>query len=246
MKTVGVIPARWQSTRLPGKILVEIGGKPLIQWVLESASRAKRLDALLVATDDTRIADTVSALGYRAVMTSPTHPSGTDRVAEAVAEETCDVVVNVQGDEPFIDAALIDALVGQMEMHAEWDMVTAAAPIRSEEEKANPSVVKVLWNKDHEALYFSRSTIPFVRDEAPEVDVLHWRHIGIYGYRRAFLADLVAEPPCVLELSEKLEQLRALYLGARIGVVETNEVGIGIDTPEDVLEAERILAARAD
>lgn len=239
---VGVIPARWGSTRLPGKALAMLCGKPLIQWVLERVRLARYLDEVVVATDDERIRSAVARIGGKAVLTRPDHPSGTDRVAEAVAGSGAGIVINIQGDEPLIDPELIDGLAKVMVDELEWDMATAAAPIRGGEELDKPSVVKVVWDKAGRAMYFSRSVIPFVRDARPE-GLQHWRHVGIYAYRRAFLDRLVATPPCVLELAEKLEQLRALHLGGRIKVVQTRESGVGVDTPEDVAVAESALRA---
>ena len=239
---IGVIPARWGSTRFPGKILFPILGKPLLQWAVERARQARALDRLLVATDDARIRTAAQAFGAEVVMTSPDHPSGTDRIAEAVRGCAADVVINIQGDEPLIDPALIDELGRTLAADHAWDMATAAAPIREARDLAAPSVVKVVRARDGAALYFSRATIPFVRDTAGGVAAgLHWRHIGIYAYRRAFLERLVQEPPCVLEQTEKLEQLRALWLGCRMKVLETNDVGLGVDTPEDVARAEQAL-----
>ncbi len=239
-RVVGVIPARWASTRLPGKALALISGKPLIQWVLERARLATRLDEVLVATDDERIASVVRALGGIAVMTRVDHPSGTDRVAEAVLGREAGIVINIQGDEPLIDPGLINGLAEVMVESQEWDMATAVTPIHSQEELNKPSVVKVVIGDGGRAMYFSRSVIPFVRDTAP-VGLTHWRHVGIYAYRRAFLDQLVTAPLCVLEQAEKLEQLRALYLGARMKVVETQEIGLGVDTPEDIALAESAL-----
>ncbi|MEI6564305.1 MAG: 3-deoxy-manno-octulosonate cytidylyltransferase [bacterium] len=239
-RVVGVIPARWASTRLPGKALTLICGKPLIQWVLERAQQADRLDEVIVATDDDRILSVVAALGGIAVMTRVDHPSGTDRVAEAVAGRDAGIVINIQGDEPLIDPDLINGLAEVMVAGREWDMATAATPILSTEELNKPSVVKVVFGEQGRAMYFSRSVIPFVRDTAP-TGLKHWRHVGIYAYRRAFLERLVKEPPCILEMTEKLEQLRALHLGASMKVVETREIGLGVDTPEDVPLAEMAL-----
>ncbi len=239
-RVVGVIPARWASTRLPGKALAPIFGKPLIQWVLERTRQADRLDEIVVATDDERIHSVVTKLGGLAVMTHPDHPSGTDRVAEAVAGRDAGVVINIQGDEPLIDPGLINRLAEVMVRNREWDMATAATPIRDAGELNKPSVVKVVFGAQGRALYFSRSVIPFVRDIAP-AGLTHWRHVGIYAYRRTFLDRLVKAPPCVLEMTEKLEQLRALYLGGRMTVVETNEIGLGVDTPEDIPLAEAAL-----
>jgi len=239
-RVVGVIPARWASTRLPGKALVPICGKPLIQWVLERVRLANRLDEVLVATDDERIRAVVTALGGTAVMTRVDHPSGTDRVAEAVSGREAGIVINIQGDEPLIDPGLINGLVEVMVESQEWDMATAVTPIHAQDELNKPSVVKVVLGEHGRALYFSRAVIPFVRDTRPE-GLTHWRHVGIYAYRRGFLDRLVKTPPCVLELTEKLEQLRALHLGARMKVVETQEIGLGVDTPEDVGLAEAAL-----
>jgi 3-deoxy-manno-octulosonate cytidylyltransferase (CMP-KDO synthetase) len=239
---IGVIPARWGSTRFPGKSLAMIAGKPLVVRVVERAMLAKRLKRVVVATDDVRIAAAVRGLAEVA-MTRADHPSGTDRIAEAVAGAGADVVVNIQGDEPMMDPALVDRLVAAMQADAGWDMGTAAAAVRDAGDLANPSVVKVVWDRDHRALYFSRHPIPFVRDSGGAVgpDGLHWRHIGLYAYRRAFLERLVKTPPCRIELAEKLEQLRALYLGARMLVLETEAVGVGVDTPADVHYVESLL-----
>jgi len=240
---IGVIPSRWDSTRFPGKSLHPILGKPLLQWVVERARQARALDRLLVATDDERIRDAAQQFGAEVVMTSPDHPSGTDRIAEAVRGLAADVVINIQGDEPLIDPALIDELGRTLSGNKQWDMATAAAPLRAARDLAAPSVVKVVRAADSAALYFSRATIPFVRDAAAGTvrAGLHWRHIGIYAYRRTFLERLVREPPCALEQTEKLEQLRALWLGCRMKVLEANDVGLGVDTPEDVARAEEAL-----
>jgi 3-deoxy-manno-octulosonate cytidylyltransferase (CMP-KDO synthetase) len=242
MKVVGAIPARWGSTRLPGKSLIPIAGKPLIQWVIESARKAQCLNELLVATDDQRIADFVDGLGVKPVMTSPTHPSGTDRVAEAVRGLGADVVVNIQGDEPVIETGLIDRLAAATAPNQPWEMATAAAPIDNPADVSAPSVVKVVCGENGRALYFSRSVIPFVRDAEPvTAGPVHWRHLGIYAYKAAFLEKLVKTPPSLLERLEKLEQLRALHLGARIAVLPTKERSVGVDTPGDLAYAERVI-----
>lgn len=244
MNTIGVIPARWASTRLPGKSLVPICGRPLIHWVIERVRAARSLSSFMVATDDERIRDAAEAAGAKAVMTAAEHPTGTDRVAEAVRGEDADVVMNIQGDEPLIDPRLIDELARTMEARPELDMATAATPLRDAGLIAGTSAVKVVWNANGEALYFSRSVIPHVRDEADRAEGLHWRHLGIYAYRAEFLDRLVKTPPCVLERTERLEQLRALHIGGRIGVVETEDEGIGVDTPQDVEYVERLLKNR--
>ena len=243
-RAIGVIPSRWGSTRFPGKSLAPVGGKPLLAWVVERARQATRLADVLVATDDARIAAAAESFGVAVALTSPDHPSGTDRIAEAIRGRDADVVVNVQGDEPLIDPALIDRVAGTLLDAADWDMATAAAPIRTAEELHNSDVVKVVRARDGRALYFSRSVIPHVRGAAaghPPAPGAHFRHIGLYGYRRAFLERLVREPPCALENLEKLEQLRALHLGCRLAVLDTEAFGIGVDSPADVPKAEALL-----
>lgn len=242
---VGVIPSRWGSTRFPGKSLAMIAGKPMIQWVVERVKQAKKLDVVIVATDDQRIADCVLNLGIDGVqvaMTRADHPSGTDRIAEAVQSIAADAVINVQGDEPLIDPALIDELAEVISSN-EWDMATAATRITDEHQINDPSVVKALFSRHGQALYFSRSTIPHIREpEGVSREGIYWRHIGIYAYRRDYLLKLVAEPPCALENLEKLEQLRALDMGCRMKVIQTQDFGIGVDTPSDVAKAEALLA----
>ena len=241
-RVIGVIPSRWGSTRFPGKSLHPLRGKPLVQWVVEAAMRAKRLDAVLVATDDERIAEAVRGFGGTAVMTRPDHPSGTDRVAEAAKPEDDDIVINIQGDEPLIRPELIDALAARMAEDPGWAMATAVTPITNRRDLEARTVVKVVLDRDDAALYFSRLPIPCRRDgEADLASGLYLRHLGIYAYRGAFLKRLVKEPPCALELTEKLEQLRALYIGGRIAVIRTDEPGVGIDTPEDAIAVEKIL-----
>lgn len=245
MNVIGVIPARWGSTRFPGKILHEIAGRPLLEWVVGRVRQAGRLSGVLVATDDDRIRAAAESFGVRAVMTSPSHPSGTDRIAEAIRGIEAGAVVNIQGDEPLIEPALIDRLAEVIASPDGWEMATAATPIRDPAQVVNPNVVKVVTAADGRALYFSRSTIPHDRDgvAAREPGPVHLRHIGIYAYRRDFLERLVREPPCRLERLEKLEQLRALHLGARIRVLEVADYGIGVDVPSDVPAAEAALRA---
>lgn len=241
MRAIVVIPARFGSTRFPGKPLAKQTGKFLIQHVYEQACRAKLATQVLVATDDTRILDAVRSFGGQATMTAETHPSGTDRIAEIMQRpEYQDVttVVNVQGDEPEIDPALIDDLIQQVADPA-IPMATAAAPFAHGEEIANPNVVKVVMDQQNFALYFSRAVIPHDRDrgiagvDRQTLSKLYRKHLGIYAYHRSFLLTLAATPVCALERVEKLEQLRALYLGAKIYVVQTSHAPHGIDTPED-------------
>ncbi len=241
MKVIGVIPARWGSTRFPGKSLAPLCGKPLIQWVVERCRGTRKLNAILVATDDERIRRAVQPLGIRVVMTRSDHPSGTDRVAEAAQGLGADLVANIQGDEPLIDPGLIDRLVADMIAESRWDLATAAAPLTAGADQ--PAVCKVVFDRAGRALYFSRCPIPFIRERGFQAGgQTHWRHIGIYVYRAAFLERLVAEPPCLLERAECLEQLRALDLGAQIKVLQTGEAGIGVDLPEDVPKVEALLA----
>lgn len=243
-KVVGIIPARMESSRFPGKVLAEIAGKPLIQWVVERARLATRLDDVLVATDSEQVVEACRAFDATAVMTRADHPSGSDRVAEAAAQCGTDLVVNVQGDEPLIAPELIDALAERLVDHPDTGMVTAATPIRDAAELDDPSVVKVVLDADAHALYFSRATIPHVRDGEPETLLgsdLYLRHLGIYGYRVEALQRFVSAPPSPLERVEKLEQLRALHLGIRIAVVRTEAMGPGVDVPADVPKAEAAL-----
>jgi len=246
LKTIGVIPARWGSTRFPGKSLALICGKPLIQWVIERALQAKTLDRVLVATDDRRIAEAARKSGAEAVMTRSDHQSGTDRIAEAANGCPAEIVVNIQGDEPAIDPLLIDELVTIMRVEEKWDMATAASPLNSAAEAEGKSICKVVFNSEGQALYFSRFPIPFVRDRTFSTNkTLFWRHIGIYLYRVDFLKKFVAQPPCLLEKAEALEQLRALHIGARIYVLKTKHCGGGVDTPEDIAAAEAALKKTA-
>ncbi|MBE6383073.1 MAG: 3-deoxy-manno-octulosonate cytidylyltransferase [Lentisphaerae bacterium] len=257
MKTYGVIPSRFGSSRFPGKPLAMLAGKPLVAWVVEAVRKAGALDEVLVATDDERIADAVKAHGGKAVMTPSELPSGTDRVACAVRTYLAqtaqkgdfsddDVIVNVQGDEPLIDPALVDALAVKMKTEAKWDMATAVTPIRSAADFSAKTVVKVVLDRNDGAMYFSRAPIPCRRDGEPDLaGGLLVRHLGIYAYRGAFLKRYIAEPPCELEKTEKLEQLRALWMGAKIAVVRTEDEGVGVDTPEDAVRVEKLLAERS-
>ncbi|AKJ64051.1 3-deoxy-manno-octulosonate cytidylyltransferase [Kiritimatiella glycovorans] len=245
-RAIGVIPARWASTRFPGKVLAPVAGRPLLYHVLDRVRAAGRLAGVRVATDDDRVREAVEAYAdgaVQAVMTRPGHPSGTDRVAEAVGSEEAEVIVNIQGDEPLIEPALIDRLAAVLTEEQGWDMATAASPMSSADERIRqPSVVKVVCDARGRALYFSRAAIPHVRDADESLpEPLYWRHIGIYAYRRPFLLRMVAEAPDALERAEKLEQLRALRMGAAICVLRTEDYGTGVDTPEDVERVERVL-----
>ena len=242
MKIVGIIPARYASTRFPGKPLAPVAGKPLIQRVIERCRRATTLHEIIVATDDQRIWDVAQNL-CRAEMTRPEHPSGTDRIAEVAARCDCDAVINIQGDEPLIEPSVIDAVAGAL---AENEMSTAATRIKFPAELDNPNVVKVVVNAAGHALYFSRRTIPYLREAASGSSeqlaaFAFLKHLGIYGYRRETLLRLVKFPVSPLEAAEKLEQLRALEHGIPIAVVKVDYDSVGVDTPEDVEWVERYL-----
>lgn len=246
MKTLGIIPSRYGSSRFPGKPLHLLCGKPLVAWVVEAVKKAKALDDVIVATDDDRIVAAVEAHGGRAVMTPSELPSGTDRIACAAGDfAEDDILVNIQGDEPLISPDLIDSLVGRMKEGTKWDMATAVTPIKSLDDLNAKTVVKVVLDRDDGALYFSRAPIPCDRDHEPDIAGGLWvRHLGIYAYRGAFLKKYISEPPCDLEKTEKLEQLRALWMGAKIAVIRTADEGVGVDTPEDAVRIEAILRAR--
>ena len=246
MKTYGIIPSRFGSSRFPGKPLAMLAGKPLVAWVVEAVKKAKTLDEVLVATDDARICEAVESYGGKAVMTPSELPSGTDRIACAAGNfADDDILVNIQGDEPLIDPQLIDDLALKLKLNAKWDMATAVTPIKSAADYQAKTVVKVVLDRDDGAMYFSRAPIPCDRDhEADLSSGLYVRHLGIYAYRGKFLKRYIAEPPCALEQTEKLEQLRALWMGAKIAVVRTEDDGVGVDTPEDAKRVEKILLER--
>jgi len=238
MKIAGVIPARYQSTRLPGKPLADLGGKPVIRHVYESA--AKVLEDLYVATDDIRIMEAVTSFGGNAVLTRRDHSCGSERVAEVASGLDVDIVVNIQGDEPFIDPQMIRAVVQPMRVEPDIQLATLCRKILSEEEWNNPNIVKVVRDNRGNALYFSRSLIPYPRYSGFGD---FYEHVGLYAYRKAFLLDYVKWPATPLEQSESLEQLRVLENGYDIRVVESN-IGYGapcIDTPEDLIRAREYL-----
>jgi 3-deoxy-manno-octulosonate cytidylyltransferase (CMP-KDO synthetase) len=243
MRVAGIIPARYASTRFPGKPLVSIAGKPLIQHVVERCQQAKSLAEIIVATDDERIRE-MAARFCRVEMTSPDHPSGSDRIAEAAARCQCNAIVNIQGDEPLIDPTVIDAVAGELDRS---EMTTAATRIQRAEDYDNPNVVKVVVNASGRALYFSRRTIPCLRDAASRsvseqlAAFPFLKHLGIYGYRRETLLWLVGQPVSPLETAEKLEQLRALHHGIPIAVVEVEYDSVGVDVPADVQRVEALL-----
>jgi 3-deoxy-manno-octulosonate cytidylyltransferase (CMP-KDO synthetase) len=233
---VAVIPARFSSSRLPGKPLLSETGRPLIQHVVEAAGRSRRLDRVIVATDDARILDAVQRFGGEAVLTRSDHPSGTDRVAEVASWlPDCRIVVNLQGDEPEIEPEALDRVVELLDADPSAPMATICTPIRDRQTYLDPACVKVVRSSTGRALYFSRRPIPCHRDGEPdpEVSPLGFLHLGVYAYRRDFLLRLAQLPPSPLELSERLEQLRVLELGEPIAVDVVPAAPAGIDTPED-------------
>lgn len=238
-KILGIIPARFASTRFPGKALATLAGKPLLQHVFERASLARYLTRVVVATDDDRIAAAARGFGAPVVMTRADHLSGTDRVAEAASADEASVVVNIQGDEPLIEPAAIDACVLALLDNPDVPMATLKKKIEDESERRNPNVVKVVTGRTGRALYFSRCPIPLHR----EGDEVHYKHIGLYVYRRDFLLSYPDLPVGPLERAEKLEQLRALENGYRIQVAETEYESLGVDTPEDLAGVARLFEA---
>ena len=233
---LAVIPARFHSTRLPGKILADIAGKPMIEHVYRRAAAASRVHAVIVATDDERIAQAVRSFGGAALMTRADHVSGSDRIAEVVSQLPCRAVVNVQGDEPLIEPATIDAAIAPVLTDTSVEMSTLSRPLQSLEEFKSPHVVKVVTNLKGDALYFSRAPIPASGPSVPPgaLPAAARAHVGLYVYRRETLLKLAATAPGPLELEESLEQLRALAHGIRIRVVEARHVAAGVDTPEDL------------
>lgn len=232
VSAIAVIPARYASSRLPGKALAEIAGKPMIEHVYRRTASARSIQSVIVATDDERIHRAVVAFGGIARMTAASHPSGTDRIAEIVSDLSASVIVNVQGDEPLIEPAMIDEAVAPFSSDPTLMMSTLRRRIDVETERQNPNVTKVVVDGDDFALYFSRAPIPYVRPGCPAAPA--WRHVGLYVYRRECLLKLAALPPTPMEKSEALEQLRAVEHGIRIKVVETQFDSVGVDTPEDL------------
>jgi 3-deoxy-manno-octulosonate cytidylyltransferase (CMP-KDO synthetase) len=239
---VAIIPARYASTRLPGKALADLDGRPMIEHVFRRASAAKSVSRVIVATDDLRIATRVHDFGGTVKLTKATHQTGTDRLAEVVESLDCDVVVNVQGDEPLIDPRAIDELVAPFSTDPSVQMTTLYRRIQNAEELNNPNITKVVVDRGGFALYFSRAPIPHVRDPRGGWPPLY-RHIGLYAYRRSALLVLASLDPTPLERAESLEQLRALEHGIRIKAVETAYESFGVDTQEDLDMVRRLLTA---
>lgn len=241
-EVLGVIPARYASTRFPGKSLAVIAGKPMIQHVYERASQCSRFARLVIATDDDRIAEAARSFGAECQITRPDHQSGTDRVAEVAAGFPAELVVNIQGDEPLIDFNAIEAAIVALESSPDTRMATLAKVISNPEEVENPNVVKVVKDLGGNAIYFSRYPIPYRRGGPAAV----YKHIGLYAYRRDFLLQYSSMPVGPLEKAECLEQLRALENGHRIAVAETTYDSLGVDTPEDLMEIRQWLEARVE
>lgn len=243
MKEKGVvvcIPARFGSTRFPGKPIARLGGKPIIQWVYEKglSSKAQRV---IIATDNEAVYQAGTAFGAECVMTSDKHPSGTDRIWEAVKNIDCEVIINIQGDEPLIEVSTINSLIDMFTSNPSMEMGTVVVKADREVIGKNPNVVKAVLAKDNSALYFSRSEIPFVRDAGKSFPI--YKHLGIYGYRKKAIEKIVSLPQSELEKCEMLEQLRALDNGIKIyAVILDSDFGVGIDTPEDLAKAESIIA----
>ena len=250
-RAVAIIPARWASTRFPGKPLAQIQNKPMIQWVVEQARKASRISDVIVATDDDRILKAVTGFGGKAVMTSQDHISGSDRIAEVASGINCDIVVNIQGDEPLIPPENIDQVIGCLDKNPALNIATLMMPVHTSDEITDPNVVKVVTDQKGRALYFSRSAIPFHRDEwksgLPEniskakEEVKIFKHIGLYAYTRSFLLEFTRMSPTPNEQIEKLEQLRALEHGVPIHVEATEKISMGVDRVEDLKKIERFL-----
>ena len=240
MDVVGVIPARFHSSRFEGKVLANIGGKPMIQQVWEKAKQAKLLDDLIVACDDERVMKAVEEFGGKAVFTSREHASGTDRLTETVNPLDVKIVVNIQADEPMVHPTMINGVVEELLNNESLVVATVVKRIERAEEIADPNVVKVVIDKNNFALYFSRSTIPYVRDEQQE-GASCYKHIGLYAYTKDFLFTYKNLPQSALEKLEKLEQLRILENGYRIKVVETKFETYGVDTPDDLTKVRQYI-----
>jgi len=244
MNAIGVIPARYASTRFEGKVLADFCGKPIVQHVYERAKQARMLDDLIIACDDERVEKVILKFGGKTVRTSPDQPTGTDRLTEVVNPLDVKIVVNIQGDEPFIHSTMIDNIVLELSNNPEIGMATVIKKIEAEEELYDPNVVKVVIDRDGFALYFSRNLIPFVRDKDATKPILEtytfYKHVGVYGYTKDFLFTFKNLPKVNLEEAEKLEQLRCLEHGYKIKTIITKLDTLGIDTPEDLEKAKAL------
>jgi 3-deoxy-manno-octulosonate cytidylyltransferase (CMP-KDO synthetase) len=241
MTAIGVIPARYASTRFPAKVLAKLAGKPVVQHVWEKAKRCRQLDDVLIACDHPDVLKTAQSFGAKAVMTDPKHPSGSDRIAEAVGHLPVNVIVNIQGDEPFIDPHVIDNLVTLLKKDFDCVMGTVIKEITTDEEFVNPNVVKCVVDAQGCALYFSRAPIPYNRNPQAPAGMKRYKHLGLYAYRKEFLLQYKDWPKSVLENVEQLEQLRVLEKGYKIKTVVTEYESLAIDTPEDLQKAEEWL-----
>ncbi len=238
INVLGVIPARYGSTRLPAKMLAPVNGKPLIEWVWRAAAKANRLDRLVIATDDERIVAAVKQFGGESVMTDSNLPSGTDRVWEAAKTTDAQIIVNIQGDEPMLQAAMIDSLVEAMQVDPAAPMATLRFAMKGSAGYLDPNVVKVVTDAGGWACYFSRSPVPFYRDAAG-TEPVWYKHLGFYAYRRPLLEQFVQWPQSALELAEKLEQLRVLERGVRIKVIDSPRDTVAVDTADDLKRVEQ-------
>jgi 3-deoxy-manno-octulosonate cytidylyltransferase (CMP-KDO synthetase) len=243
-RVVVVIPARYGATRLPGKPLVQLAGKPMIQRVYERAKMAKRADQVIVATDDERILKVVEGFGGEARMTRADHRTGTERVAEVAAHVAGDVFVNVQGDEPLLDPAAVDAAISSMLEEPQASIATVATPVKTPGDIMDPNVVKTVVDFDGNALYFSRAPIPWVRDTANKIQVRHLKHLGVYVFQREALLEYPTLPQGELERIEQLEQLRWMENGWKIRVAEVEHDAVSVDVPADVERVEKLLAGQ--
>lgn len=244
-KVLAVIPARQASVRFPGKPLANIAGRPMIQHVVERVRQAESVDRIVVATDDEGIKKAVEGFGGEAILTRRDHRTGTDRVAEVAAHVAAEIYVNVQGDEPLVAPGTIDALVAAMLEDASAQIATPCSAISQTNDIMDPNIVKVVRDFDGNALYFSRAPIPWVRETSETAAVKHWKHLGLYAFRRDALLEFPTLPPGELERVEQLEQLRWIENGFHIAVVETEYDAVSVDVPADVARVEKLLAARA-
>jgi 3-deoxy-manno-octulosonate cytidylyltransferase (CMP-KDO synthetase) len=240
-KVIVMIPSRYASTRLPGKALVQLAGKPMVQHVYERAKRAQTVHRVMVATDDQRIIDAVTAFGGEARMTRADHRTGTERIAEVAVHEDGDVFVNVQGDEPLIDPVAIDTAVGALLEEPQAQISTVATAIRHAGDIMDPNVVKTVLDFDGNALYFSRAPIPWIRDTQQKLHVKYWKHLGLYVFQREALLEFPTLPQGELEKIEQLEQLRWLENGWKIRVAEVAHDAVSVDVPEDVARVEKLM-----
>lgn len=241
MQAIGVIPARWGSTRFEGKVLAKINGKPMIEHVWQRSKQSRLLRDVIIACDDERIIKVAQAFGAKAVLTAKDHPSGTDRIAQAVINVAAEIIVNIQGDEPLIEHSIIDDLVTVLSKDPGCVMATAIKLIRTKEELENPNVVKAVIDLNGNALYFSRLGVPYDRDKVGINKIKYYKHLGIYAYRKSFLLKFKDMPKSRLEQAEQLEQLRALEAGVKIKTILTDIETVGVDTPEDLARVEKLL-----